>query len=280
MWAKIVLGFMGCLLLLGCSQPAPPAATDSPTPTTEDLPTVSGPSPVAQLPPTFTPRPEELAPSPTPRPTQPPGTPAPTNTPIDFEQTAVEVRYQIPSLGLDRRLQGNINSQIIYVDEATGAAFQRNNQASILLELQQVLPNLELAELPDECDSCVRLTYELPLRDEAGTGWLQDPVLLASVENLMVVNLGPHWPPEAVVGLRRSASAFEPAHTIALAEDGRLWAWLATMPDVGPTQTVDPVLLLAHPNWPPAPAAAEYLVPCPGVAIETFGGALRPHRAR
>jgi hypothetical protein len=270
MWAKIALGLTICLLLLGCSQPAPPAVVDSPSPVAEDLPTVAAPSPVAQLPPTFTPRPAEIAPSPTPRPTQPPTAATPTNTPIPFDETAVEVRYRIPALGLERRLQGNINSQIIYVDETSGAAFQRNNQAGILLELQQLLPNLELADLPDECDTCVHLSYELPLRGESATGWLQDPVLLASVENLMVANLGPHWPPEAVVGLRRSASVYEPAHTVALAADGRLWAWLATAAEVDLPQTVDPDLLLNQPDWPPETAAAEYLVPCPGVAIETL----------
>lgn len=270
MLAKIALGLAICLLLLGCSQlpSPPPAATELPP--TAGVPTVAAPSPVAQLPPTFTPRPADMAPSPTPGPTQPPATPRPTATPIPFDETAVELRYQIPSLGLDRRLQGNINSQIIYVDEATGVAVQRNNQAGILLELQQVLPNLDLAELLDDCDSCVRLSYALPLRGESGSGWLQDPVLLASVENLMVVNLGPHWPAEAVVGLRRSASIYEPAHTIALAADGRLWSWLATVADVGPVQTVEPGLLLNQPGWPPTPAAAEYLVPCPGVAIETL----------
>jgi hypothetical protein len=270
MWSKITLGFTICLLLLGCRRPALPEIVSTPLPAAEVVPTVAAPSPVAQLPPTFTPRAAEPIASPTPRPTLPPATAAPTNTPINFEQTAVEVRYQIPALGLDRRLQGNINSQIIYVDETSGTAFQRNNQAGILLELQQLLPNLELADIPDDCDSCVRLSYDLPLRGEAGNGWLQDKVLLASVENLMVANLGPHWPPDAVAGLRRSASVYEPAHTVALAADGRLWSWLATAADVGPHQTVDAAFLLSHPNWPPAPAAAEYLVPCPGVAVEIF----------
>lgn len=269
MLARIMLGLAVGLLLLGCSQPAP-APASSPASNEEVVSAPAGPTAVSQLPPTFTPRPAQLAPSPTSGPTLPPATPRPTNTPIDFDETAVEVRYQIPALGLDRRLQGNINSQLIYVDETSGAAFQRNNQASILLELQQVLPNLNLAEIPDGCDSCVRLSYALPLRGESASGWLQDPVLLASVENLMVVNLGPHWPPEAVAGLRRSASVYEPAHTIALAADGRLWSWLATADDVGQIETVDPDLLLAHPNWPPETAVAEYLVACPGVAIETF----------
>ncbi len=138
MLAKIALGLAVCLLLLGCRQPPSPPPVATALPLIEGVPTVAAPSPVAQLPPTFTPRPADMAPSPTPGPTRPPATPRPTNTPIPFDETAVELRYQIPSLGLDRRLQGNINSQIIYVDEATSLAFQRNNQASILLELQQV----------------------------------------------------------------------------------------------------------------------------------------------
>ncbi|MFO7536778.1 MAG: hypothetical protein R6X32_01810 [Chloroflexota bacterium] len=278
MWAKITLGFTICLLL-GCSQPVPPPAVATAASATESVATVAAPSPVAQLPPTFTPHAVDMLPSPTPRPTLLPATPAPTNTPIDFDQTAVEVRYQIPALGLDRRLQGNINSQIIYVDESSGIAFQRNNQASILLELQQALPNLELADIPDDCDSCVRLSYDLPLRGEAGSGWLQNRVLLASIENLMAVNLGPHWPPEAVVGLRRTASVYEPAHTIALAADGRLWSWLATAADTGPPQTVNAELLFNQPHWPPMPGAADYLVPCPGVAVETLWWQTDPEEA-
>ncbi|MBK7894724.1 MAG: hypothetical protein IPJ90_07540 [Anaerolineaceae bacterium] len=157
-----------------------------------------------------------------------------TKTPIPFGANVVELRLTIPSLGLDRRLQGSVNSQIVLVDERTGFAVQRDNQASVLLDLQQVLPELVTTAVPEGCDSCVRITYSLPFSGVEGEGWLRDPVLLASLENYFTITLGPHFPAAAMIGLRRSASPYAPAHTIAVMEDGRLYRWMANQAEVAP----------------------------------------------
>jgi hypothetical protein len=194
-------------------------------------------------------------------------------TPIPFAQTVVELRYTIPALGLDRRLQGNVASQLILVDETTGLALERNNQAGILLELQQALPQTELAPLPDGCDLCVHFEYELPLEDESESGWLQDPVLLASVENFMSVVLGPHFPPGTILGLRRSASPYDPAHSIALTGDGRLWTWLATEGQLREPATSEALEAAVQASFPPlatTPPDERYAVECAGVPVETL----------
>ena len=253
------------LLLFGCGRAAPIAPTPGPAAPGAPRPTA------AALPPTFTP-PATLVPptAPPPRPTL---TAVATVTAIDFEQTAVELRYTIPAIELDRRLQGNIGSQIIAVDETTGEARQFNNQAGILLELQQALPQLTLAPLPEGCETCVRLAYNLPLAGVSGEGWLQNPILLASVENFMSVRLGPHFPPETQLGLRRGVSPYAPAHTLALTADGRLWRWLATdtqLPEPVDAATAAPGLLPIMDALPLDELEAQYVVDCAGSAIETL----------
>ena len=50
---------------------------------------------------------------------------------------------------------------------------------------------------------------------------------MASLENFFEIALGPHFPPDMVVGLRRSASAYAPAQSLALTSDGTVWIWQA-----------------------------------------------------
>lgn len=223
-----------------------------------------------ELPVTFTPRGTPVPVSPTPRPTI--TLPPATGTPTNFGDTAVELRYRIPALGLDRRLQGTIGSQIIFADEATGRLLQRNNQGMILLELQQVLPTLQLEPLPENCAGCVYLAYELPITGVSGEGWLQDPVLLASVENLLAVVLGPHFPPDTIVGLRRSASPYAPAQSFALTASGQVWSWLATEGEIDEpgAETAVSDLRAALNNLDPDTLAASYSTTCPGVPLETL----------
>ncbi len=173
--------------------------------------------------PTITPLPT-VTPSPTltAAATQPPPTDVPLDTPV------LTLRYAIPALGLARELAGTVGNQITISDLQTGHQVTRTNQAAVLLEIQSALLNRQLTELPDECDRCVQFSYELPLVPQQGTGWLTDPVLLASVENFMAVNLGPHFPPGTALGVRRRASAYNVAQTLALMADGTLWRWLAT----------------------------------------------------
>ena len=219
------------LLFTGCA--APPAATPE-TASFTPLP----PRPQVTLQPTFT-----LQPTAGPLPSITPPPPRPTavpNTPIPFDETIVELRYRIPALNLDRRLQGTIAGSIIVVDETAGLSRQRNNQAGIMLELRAALPPMSLEPLPEGCPACVHVSYAMPGQGVAGDGWLQDPVLLASIENFLAVGLGPHFPPDTAIGLRRTASPFAPAHSLALAADGRAHAWLATESQVGPPAPADP----------------------------------------
>lgn len=158
-------------------------------------------------------------------------TPVP-DTPVAFDQVAVDIRYYIPGLALDRRIQGNVANQIEVVDETTGESVIRRNQPGVLLELQQALSEVELSDVPAGCDFCVQMEYELPLADISDSGWLDDARLLASLENYTSVLLGPHFPEGTVVGLRRSASPYHAAHTVGFTEDGQLFFWTAVDPEV------------------------------------------------
>ncbi|MEZ4594727.1 MAG: hypothetical protein R3D55_26820 [Chloroflexota bacterium] len=255
------------LLLAGgvwaaCSQPP---AEQTPL---ADLPVPTSPA----IPPTFTPLPpgSELNTIPIVTVTQAPLPTQVTKTPIPFGANVVELRLTIPSLGLDRRLQGSVNSQIVLVDERTGFAVQRDNQASVLLDLQQVLPELVTTPVPEGCETCARVAYSLPFSGVEGEGWLRDPVLLASLENYFTITLGPHFPAGAVIGLRRSASAFAPAHTIAVMEDGRLYRWMANQAEVTPAEVAPPELLAAYAALDAPALAQQYAAPCPGSSLESL----------
>ena len=228
------------------------------------------PRPPVTLQPTFTPLPTSgPLPTITPPPAQPTAVPS---TLVPFGDTAVELRYRIPALSLDRRLQGSIASEIIVVDETTGLSGQRNNQAGIMLELNSALPEMTLEPLPENCDACVYVEYALPNQGLSDAGWLQDPVLLASIENYLTAALGPHFPPDTVIGLRRSASPYAPAHSIALTADGRIWTWLATEAQVTPPTEANParseLSLLADLSL--TDLEAQYAVDCTGSPLETL----------
>jgi hypothetical protein len=174
---------------------------------------------------------------------------------------------------LERRIEGIVSGKITIVDETTGLAAILNNQSGVLLELQDALPKLELEPVPDGCDRCVHFSYELPIDGNAGEGWLRDPVMLASVENYMAANLAPHFPPGTVLGLRRSATAYDVAHSLALTDDGSLWRWLVTDDEVPAPVPVDEVApdlpgLLA--DLPLDALAEEYVTNCPAVPVETL----------
>ena len=224
------------------------------------------------IPPTFTPAPngDQFNPVPVVTVTQEPLPTVETSTPIPFGANVVEVRLTIPAIGFDRRLQGGVSSQIILVDESNGFSVQRDNQASVLLDLQQVLPELVLAPVPDGCEGCVHLTYNLPFSGVQGDGWLRDSVLLASLENYFTTTLGPHFPAEAVIGLRRSASPYAPAHSVAVMADGRLYRWLANEGEVAPMSTASPTLLAAFEAIEPQAMAQQYTAPCPGSPLESL----------
>lgn len=261
-----------CLLffvLAGCdaARTAAPATVPASTPLSAAT-VAASPLPAAPaLPPTFTPS-AATAVTPTPLPTS--TRPVPTNTPVNFADTAVELRYRIPAIALNRRLQGNFGSQIIFADETSGQLLQRSNQGMILLELQQVLPALALQPVPDGCDACVWFSYNLPVSGISGEGWLQEPVLLASVENLLAVVLGPHFPPETIIGLRRSASPYAPAQTIALTATGETWVWLATEQEIEAPLRQEEAITAVLQSLALNSLAASYTTTCPGVPQETL----------
>lgn len=242
-------------------------------PPSEQTPLAELPVPTPPvIPPTFTPAPpsSRISSIPIVTVTQAPLPTVETSTPIPFGANVVELRLTIPSLGLDRRLQGSVNSQIVLVDESNGFAVQRDNQAGVLLDLQQVLPELVVAEVPEGCDACARVIYSLPFSGIEGDGWLRDPVLLASLENYFTITLGPHFPAGAVLGLRRSASPYAPAHSLAMMEDGRLYRWLASEGEVAEVITASPELLAAFEATDAQSLAQQYAAPCPGSPLESM----------
>lgn len=166
-------------------------------------------------------------PSPSPSATSPPQPTATATEVPDFNEIAADLHYTIPGLALDRRVTGTVGGEITVVDETTGERVVRPNQGGIVTELQQTLPTITLADLPDNCPFCVYFEYELPTLGVSGSGWLTDTRTLASVENYTAAVLGPHFPAGTVIGLRRNASPYKAAHTIALTADGQLWRWLA-----------------------------------------------------
>jgi len=260
LWLWVALALVGCgqqeattETRQGATQPARAI-----TPREADIPTLY---------PTFTPVASQATPT---RSMPPTPTPGPS---LDFSQKAVEFRYRIPALGLDRRLEGTIGAEITVVDESTGLAAILQNQTGTMLELQQALPEVELEALPAGCDRCVAFSYELPLDGVSDEGWLRDPVILASVENFTTLALGPHFPPGTVVGLRRSATPYDVAHSLALTADGGLWRWLATAPEVeepAEAETISPNLEATAAAVPLDALQDSYAVDCVGVAVEVL----------
>lgn len=261
---------MAFLLLAGCNQ-----ATVTPTATL--LPDITA---VLLSEPAVTPRQlPTLYPSATPMPTatavatRPPLPTTVPPTPVAFDQVVVEIHYRLPALGLDRRLQGDVSGRLTMEDRATGLSLTRENQNRILLEMQQGLGQLTLAELPDDCENCVWIDYDLPLSGIAGSGWLEDVTLLASLDNFTAIHLGPHVPPGSWLALRRSATSYWVAHTVAVTSDGRTWKWLATEGRIA-----EPVLLgveaarleAAVQGLTDLPLADTYSATCEDAARETI----------
>ena len=246
------------------------ACVDSPA---DQTPLAEIPVPTSPIiPPTYTPPPpgSQFNTIPVVTVTQAPLPTTETSTPIPFGANVVELRLTIPGLGYDRRLQGSVSSQIILVDESNGFSVQRDNQASVLLDLQQILSELVLEAVPEGCENCAGFTYNLPFSGVQGAGWLRDAVLLASLENYFAITLGPYFPAGAIVGLRRSASAYAPAHTLAVMPDGRLYRWLASEGETAPIDTASPALLAAFEQLNTQTLMQQYVAPCLGSPLESL----------
>ncbi len=261
------------ILLIGCMEVAAPTPTASPQAVIAPLPITAAPAPT--LVPTFTPLPA-AGPLPTALPAEELETAKPDESPAgaeDFNEVIVDLRYVVPATGLARRLQGNRANRITFVDETNGQATAYSNQGGVLLEMRQALLALELEPVPAGCEFCVFIQYELSIEERRSEGWLQDPVLLASIENFMSIALGPHFPAETLLGLRRSASPYAPAHTLALTQDGQLWRWLATDAQIAPPTTAVTTTLPLQNSLEALPLAdlgADYVVACRDVPVETI----------
>ncbi len=195
-------------------------------------------------------------------------------TSVNFEQPVVEVRYQIPALGLDREIVGNVSGQIEIIDRASGNRLMKRDQAGVILQLQQILPQVDMETPPEDCRLCVLLDFELPMANQSGSGWLQNIQLLASLENYTAANIGPHFPPGTVFGLRRSATPYYAAHTVAITSDGLVWNWTAIedqISDGRPTPPFDTEILTALEELVQEDIKANYAAACPdGSGVETL----------
>lgn len=255
------------LLIVGCgsrpqttpsaSTPTPgPDGTALPRPTLVDIPTLL---------PTFTPvnRPTATAT----RPLQP--SPIPSAT-VTLSEVVMSVEFSIPGLGMTRTLTATFASRITLSDAQTGLTVVEPQQSRILLELQSVLDGLSLDPIPDGCDLCPRLRYELPVAGQSGDGWLTDPVLLASLENYFAIHLGPHWPPNTVLGLRRSASVYRSAQTVAFTADGQMWRWSAIDSELALPETAPSLADLLPTDLDERGWADSYQQECRNVSRETL----------
>jgi hypothetical protein len=264
------------VFLIGCSQPERPTPTLT-APSTDALPTATrgtaAPTATDIILPTLLPT-RTAAPSPSPSATVPPEATATATEAPDFGAVAVELHYNIPGLSLDRRVTGTVGGEITVVDETTGETVVRPNQGGIVTELQQNLPAITLAELPDDCPNCVFFEYELPTLEVSASGWLTDTRALASIENFTAAVLGPHFPAGTIIGLRRNASPYKAAHTIALTADGQLWSWLANDQEVEgpqPAGAAGEALLAALAAIPLEEVGEAYMADCgEGIPLETL----------
>jgi len=161
----MLVGVVALGFLASCSQPTPETETSTPSVVEGDQIPEAQTRVLPTLYPTST-----TFPTPLPTNTHPPQEVPPTSTPIDFEQLVVELRYTIPLIGLDRTLSGDVSGRLNVVDVANDFTVEQRNQAGVLLELQQSLPELELADLPEDCNGCVWLEYELPLTGDQCLG--------------------------------------------------------------------------------------------------------------
>jgi hypothetical protein len=257
------------IVLMGCSQPSPTPDAAATVVVETDTETDEQARVLPTLYPTST-----SFPTPLPTDTRPPQPTSPTSTPVNFEQVVVNLRYAIPAIGLERTINGDIAGRLKLTDEVIDFEVERRNQAGVLLELQQSLPELSLGELPEECDLCVWLEYELPLSGDKDEGWLLDDRMLVSLENYTSTGLGPHFPPGTIIGLRRSSSPHHDAHTVALTGDGRLWLWGATdaeLPEAVFLEEDDQLLSIDLDEIEVLEIAPLYAAACPDeVGVETL----------
>ncbi len=272
-WRRAVLWFWLNMLLAGC------AGTPSPALETPVAPSATPAKDSEAAPPPSPRAVPSVYPTATQPPTLPAATPGPTRTPAlpatSLDDVAVRVRLSASTIALARRLEATLGGQVQAADKTSGLSAARANQSNLVREMQLALGNLRLEPVPADCAGCVLLEAELPSLERQVTGWLRDPVLLASLENYFALLLGPHFPPGTAVGLRRSASPYDVAQTVALTEDGRRYLWKATAGEIpAPTSAPDDLPALAAALAGAALLPNGYVAACANVPVETLVVAL------
>ncbi|MEM8857076.1 MAG: hypothetical protein AAGD96_02065, partial [Chloroflexota bacterium] len=139
-------------------------------------------------------------------------TPSPT---VDLNQPVLTLTYEIPAIQLDRRLEANLAGKITLIDVTSGREETVPNGQRLLTEINGALQTFknEFQEVPTDCPSCVIIGFELPAAGESGKGILENPQLQVSIQHLFSTRLGPHFPPDSVMGHHYSASGYTMAQT-------------------------------------------------------------------
>lgn len=230
----LLLLFIG-LLFQSCSGSGDEigSATPLPTATNRILPTLP-PITVAPLQPTFTPSDPLQQSAPTLQPQssdQQNVTPTPS---VDLNAAVLGLTYKIPAIGLERTLEANLAGKLTLTDLANGNVVTVSNGQRFLTEIVAAIQaNKDLFEpVPADCELCVTIGYNLPASGDSAEGALPDPTLQASIQRFFASRLGPHFPPNTVIGHHRTASGYTVAQTAAVTADNQLYRWIAADPQV------------------------------------------------
>lgn len=158
---------------------------------------------------------------------QEPATRAPTSTPVDLNEPVLTLSLQIPEINFDRSITGNVAGAVTLTDENSADSVVLARSGRLLAEIRAALLETTIDPLPAEgCDRCVQIEFALPADGLEQSGWLRDPILIASLEFLFANSLGPHFPPDTAIGFYRSASGYTVAHTVAILNDGAVYRWV------------------------------------------------------
>lgn len=239
----ILLSLLVASFSQGCSgfsqqkQEAEPAtSTDSQTRVLPALPATT----IEPLQPTYTPSDPlsqtAIAPIPTSELDSLIVTPAPS---VDLNLPVLRLVYEIPAIGLNRTLEANLAGKLTLTDVTNENVVTISNGQRFLTEIAAAIQtNQALFEpIPADCELCVIIGYDLPAAGQSARGTLPDPTLQVSIQHLFASRLGPHFPPNTLIGHHRSASGYTVAHTAALTADNKLYRWIAADPQITVNQS-------------------------------------------
>ncbi|MEM9772954.1 MAG: hypothetical protein AAF902_00125 [Chloroflexota bacterium] len=166
-------------------------------------------------------------------------TPSPT---ADLNQPVLKLFYEIPAVQLKRTLEANLAGKLTLIDETTGEEATVPNGQRLLTEINGAIQTFkgQFEPVPPGCKTCVVVGYDLPLAGESARGILTNTQLQVSIQHLFSTRMGPHFPPDTVLGHHLSASGYTLAQTAAITSDGTLYQWIAADPQI--TQQTDQVL--------------------------------------